>query len=380
MQEFSIPDQNWSSFKKRIAKLNKRAEKLGCPLITISEVDILKQEKAVGSGTAINVYHVISISGETPKLAGWNFVATVEPGPDGNIIRSVPGIEVPEKYRTSPPECDHCHTARRRKEVFLVRNESGEYRQVGRQCLADFLGHTDPRNIAEYFRILQEAEEAALEYGAWDGQSNTWGLKGYLTYVAGCIRQWGWVSRTRARDDYRLLATADEAWYNMVKAQGPQRNFRPTPEDEALAEEVLKWGKGLAQQKDLSEYLWNLRTIALSEVVTPKTAGLAASMVVAYTTEKNKAVEAKTSEYFGQVGQRGEFLLTVTEDRRLESIYGLTILYKFVDSAGNMAVWFASNGVELKVGQTYRVRATVKAHEEYQGVKQTVLTRCKVLA
>ena len=48
-----------------------------------------------------------------------------------------------------------------------------------------------------------------------------------------------------------------------------------------------------------------------------------------------------------------------------------------------MFVWFASNVYwnpttqqDIALGDTVVVTATVKAHEEYEGVKQTVITRC----
>lgn len=34
---------------------------------------------------------------------------------------------------------------------------------------------------------------------------------------------------------------------------------------------------------------------------------------------------------------------------------------------------------DFEVGHKYLMKGTVKAHNEYKGVKQTVITRCKVL-
>jgi hypothetical protein len=52
----------------------------------------------------------------------------------------------------------------------------------------------------------------------------------------------------------------------------------------------------------------------------------------------------------------------------------MTHLHKFTDQAGNVFIW--KTGVDrLDVGCTYAGKATVKAHEEYEDVKQTVITR-----
>lgn len=58
--------------------------------------------------------------------------------------------------------------------------------------------------------------------------------------------------------------------------------------------------------------------------------------------------------------------------------FGTTYLYKFADEAGNVFIWYASRPIELQERMT--LKATIKAHNEWNGVKQTVLTRCKVVA
>jgi len=48
-----------------------------------------------------------------------------------------------------------------------------------------------------------------------------------------------------------------------------------------------------------------------------------------------------------------------------------------IDLSGNHLTWFAS-GSDMEVGNTYKLLGTIKKHDEYNGVKQTILTRCKV--
>jgi hypothetical protein len=82
------------------------------------------------------------------------------------------------------------------------------------------------------------------------------------------------------------------------------------------------------------------------------------------------------------VGQRGDFTLTLDgEPRELESDWGISTLHRFRDADANLAVWFASGSVfyhGLEPGKTYRLRATVKDHTDYQGEPQTKFTRVKV--
>lgn len=64
--------------------------------------------------------------------------------------------------------------------------------------------------------------------------------------------------------------------------------------------------------------------------------------------------------------------------RNEDNDFGTTYLYKFADEAGNVFIWYASRPIELQERMT--LKATIKAHNERNGVKQTVLTRCKVVA
>jgi hypothetical protein len=60
-------------------------------------------------------------------------------------------------------------------------------------------------------------------------------------------------------------------------------------------------------------------------------------------------------------------------------MWGTTWLYKFTDEAGNVFTWFASSPVNDE-DKVLTIKDTVKKHEEYKGIKQTVMTRCRVVA
>lgn len=65
-------------------------------------------------------------------------------------------------------------------------------------------------------------------------------------------------------------------------------------------------------------------------------------------------------------------------------------IYTFADEEGNCIVWKTANPlgiwgddnkwVEAEIGCKVTLKATVKEHSEYKGVKQTVVTRAKLLA
>ena len=93
------------------------------------------------------------------------------------------------------------------------------------------------------------------------------------------------------------------------------------------------------------------------------------------------ALPKKPSEYVGEVGKRITLDLTVKKTREYDLDYGWYGTTMFVnimeDPDGNTVVWKTSSWLGQE-GQTYTITGTVKDHSEYNEVKQTVLTRCKV--
>ena len=160
----------------------------------------------------------VTIAGPAPVLAGWEFVATLEhltddKGQPMNMLRTSPLFkgELPERFRTvEATNCDHCHQLRNRKDTYLVRNtETGEWKQIGSTCIADFLGGNDPRQVAgilAFWLDIQmecrddEGEESG-EYGP-RGEMR-WALRNFLALTAAVIREDGWMSKAKAESEGR---------------------------------------------------------------------------------------------------------------------------------------------------------------------------------
>ena len=126
--------------------------------------------------------------------------------------------------------------------------------------------------------------------------------------------------------------------------------------------------------------------LALSGYVKAKHFGRLVYMPIAYERylerkareERRRAEQAAetVSQHIGEIGQR--ITLTAATAKLLtswEGVYGTTYLYKFTDEQSNVYIWYASRGIETRDGMT--LKGTVKDHNERDGVKQTVLTRCK---
>lgn len=95
--------------------------------------------------------------------------------------------------------------------------------------------------------------------------------------------------------------------------------------------------------------------------------------------EQVRARETRDAEsgHVGAVKERIEFSGVVEFETEREGYYGTTHVIKFRDDSGNVLTWFASGLQDVARGDMVRVVGTVKKHDEYRGVRQTVLTRCR---
>ena len=89
------------------------------------------------------------------------------------------------------------------------------------------------------------------------------------------------------------------------------------------------------------------------------------------------------SEYVGEVGKKIDVVATFEREFTFTTNYtwsGETCYVLKFKVGDNTLVWKTSACKDLEIGKTYNVMGTVKEHKEYKGDKQTILTRCKLVA
>lgn len=351
----------------------------------------------------------LELVADRPVLAGWVFLAAVEPIEGGNLIRQVPGADVAEgelaPWAAGEIACDHCRTRRRRAETFIVRADgsdsaipAGTYRQVGRQCVAAFLGGRSAASIVAQLawpNVVRGAGDDDGE-GGWGGgrQAELIDPTRFLAQVAAVIRVDGWVSRSAARAVEGRRSTADHALHLMSPPFGgdPHGDWRrealrcaPGIEDCARGAAALQWASDLSGQTD---YERNLALVARQHGLRREHAGILASAVSAHMRALSievardrlaAAVLESPSAHVGEVGRRMNLELTVQRVASVDTDYGALNIISMRDYAGNLFVW-KTGAQNPKPGEQLRVRGSVKEHGEYRGEKQTVLTRCEVVA
>lgn len=411
---YKIPEENVERFKQAVTKLNKKALKCGCQPImmipmgtewikqTISGRLVTCDERETGPADPDNLVYradVFKIIGSAPVLGGWRFLATLQNlGVDEQdnpltLVNAVPGATADlSRFRTGQIVCEHCYTNRWRKESFVVENvATGELKQVGRQCLRDFLGHRDPHAIAKWAEYLGAFDMMASGLGGF-GLPTYYELKEYLSWVCGAARLGGWLSSSAARDQGGM-ATAQLAWEMWHGRHIKRDRWIPDVEDIELAEKIYAWAQTLLDlpEETCNDYIHNLRVIINADAVGYKTKGYAASLWIVYKKEQDKLAKEKArkdavpSEWFGNIGQSVTLKVRCTNIMPLESAYGTSRLHKFIDAAGRIFTWIQSAGSKVRIDEDSELTlvGTIKDHKVWKSrngdVKETVLTRCKAV-
>lgn len=414
---FEVPEQNLPLLQERIAKLNKRALKLNCAAIVVNVLG--SKEVAIKNSTTDQIIgyrkvYQITVTGLAPKINGWEFIAVIQPVTDeegknvGNLLRGVPSAtrEVPVQYRNAGNNCDHCKTDRRRNETYVLMNDASDTKQVGRNCLRDFLGHTSPENFCRYAEMLLSAEDLAMGsedddfFGGGSRHIDRYLAEEILALAACSVRLNGWRSNKTASEFGTLSTSGEVSNWLFSNAEGRKQWKKPlvvSDEDKATAHEVAEWMATLSSRENLNDYMYNLSIIGQGATFTTKNFGLACSAIPTYLREMEREINRRKqfesdekSQYVGEVGARLPFLnLTLVFTRDMENDWGVSHMYKLKDEAGNVIVWFSSSVYfnpatkqDINVGDVVSLTASVKKHEEYRDregkyapVKQTFITR-----
>ena len=414
---YRIPEWSMGYLTEKIEKLNKICTKLQIPPITVQilgeeKKQIQSQNDTPGAPAREIVLKLVRIDGHAPKLNGWTLAARILHTEEGNVIKATPDIgSIPPEYRTSKPFCEHCKTNRDRRDTFLVKNDAtGEIKQIGRNCLKDFLGHQSPELYARFAENLSDlySEAGALEEesdggGGSSGGARSVSVESYLQAVLALSHVFGYTSRTKAKAQAEMgksvESTADTAFAyctNFKDADEIKETIRKlgkklevTDADKELVTKALDWARKLKEGSEsneaLSDYLWNLAVACSSSVVNGKTAGIVASLPSAYQRANSNAdTGTATTAGKGYVGTVGRPILikgTILFSKSGQSFKGPYTLFKLQDDQQNVITWFDNSGTNAaQQGDQLAISGVVKAQSMYQGKPQTELAGVKVLS
>ena len=390
---YRVISANMDVLRKKVNTVATKCRKYGCDF-RFEEVGEEVREVTFDDGRKANIkFTIVDVEG-VARINGWKFIATVNHTDAGNIIKAACEVNIPTKYYTTDPICEHCGYDRRRNDTFLVMNEeTGEFKQVGKRCLCDFTNGMSVEAVSAYETIFHSIEVAGdwndPEWVGHHRDPELFSMDEVLRFAAEIVRKFGYVKKSEYEDNYTTkdrLKNYIAYTYGILghhQAQEVQKemesvSFNPDcAEAKDMTQKAIEW---LNSQEDNGNYMHNLMVVSKLGYVDFSNFGLVASIFQTYKKAMEREMEERgdvNSSYVGAIGDRLTIAVkTCSLLTSWEGMYGWTGIYKFVDEDGNIFVWKTSSSFET--ANVHCVTGSVKAHNEFRGVQQTELTRCKV--
>lgn len=381
----------------------KKANRLGVHGLTYTVARLWDQERKRRDWTGkerVSVTHWadLEVSAAPLSVGNYTFLARLEVTSAGVLVDQVPGTEgLESKWMHWGGECEHCRVIRARKHLFVVREQdTGRQMAVGRSCLRVFLGTDSLGSIAAYFSFWDSVTGGSDdEDGGWASMRSyrfVMNIESILAMTAVAVRLFGWCGAEQAREKnltptagYVRLGIEGPSKYDSEEIRARYKRLRSeyTQADELQAQEILAWVQDAEAD---SPYMNNLQVLfAERQIFDPKRVSLVVSAYSAWHRANERelrktAPDLPESKWLGKEKERVRNLPVIFDGAFVigESAYGERVLASFHTEQGNVLKWFTGRGVRAEPGDRLLLTGTVAKHDEYKGVRQTVLSRCVV--
>ena len=429
---YMIPEENIENLKKKFNAAARKIRKINTALEPTMTEDnhttVLVRKIVLRPCDCRSVATVKEVPYEARKVElkipdevvfaenNWAFGGSVEPsGVDGknfvdvNLSGKDMGFIVPSKYFTvNPCTCDYCKTNRKRNKTYLVVNqETGEWKQLGKECLRLFVTGIDVDAIATFESFIKEAEEAANpgDEFFYNRRARFVEVQRALELAQAATKMFGFVATRDNVGNYNVFSTKNIVQVKLLKEMGcpsdllnidssdrekinlavAKLTVYSTYAENDISNDIIALRETVTELPD-EPYYNNLKTVLANEYVPLDKLGLLVSTPKAISRyyefkkmQEEKEKLAKSSNYIGEVGDK--ISVNFASGREVaccETQFGLLHIYEFKDTNGNTVVWKSSSSKDIPESGT--VTGMVKAHEEYNGIKQTVILRAKITA
>lgn len=395
---FTIYADRLPEVHKRLERLAKKAARYSVPFdvvigethpqeVTVYDVDPVTKTQSKGASYIVEAVDLEILCEGFIKSAGWTVRAKCEHGDNGhNVVTAFGDKPAEEAWYTAPSKCDHCRTNRFRSVTYFVENEQGVVRQVGRACLHEYTG-INPATAAmwaEVTALCSEERDLSADEFLCRRLAPMYPVDEILAHACDTVKKLGYRKSEERQSTKELVL-------ELVR-----KNAEPSAEGKAKAKRIADWLLSLEGRDDyqMSGCEHDALSLVHAEYAKASHFGYLAYMPVAYeryleweerqAARKAEAEAAKSSEYVGTIGERitiqAASLRVITS---WETQFGTTFLYKITDAANNVFIWKASGLLWDSKGRrcyddakNVKLRVTIKDHNERDGVKQTVVTRC----
>ena len=415
----NIHEDNLAIFNEKLVDLNAKFTKKNLPLINCSmektemyHVDEWTKEKTSYTlyvATLSSDFNNTNLSGVDVEFEG---VVSLIEKEESSKIYTFKNINYSSLLANC--SCDKCHKkiGRNKYLVFSKVGKEAETRDdlvvLGTSCAKEYF----PFDIERYFGYLESAFE---ELGSYDEFNGSFGgcSSHYHTLSAIYTATVATTDNLKCYEKEGVTKGNVLGWLNNLKMDKYTyyRDVYLVPSNPIPFEDVISWVKNMLDKSTeelRSDFEINARSVFFKTLddgtremrheIHEKYMGIAVYAMFSAKQNHDKMVAKKIAEeehakvnaevtYFGNVGDKFEKEMTFEKMFGFETQFGYQYILLFRDEENHVFVWKTANGnlgknfnwAEYEVGQKYLIKGSVKSHEEYKDVKQTTITRCKVL-
>lgn len=355
-----------------------RTQNLHCELNVLStyvkevpvyDVDHTTQTQYKVGTTAIDVMDIELIYPEY-KLGNFEVIAVIEHGENNaNMVYPCGDFEIPTKYFNGKGVCEHCNTNHMRVKTVLLKDMTDDtLKQVGTGCLKEYTGVTEYTLVNSYKALDSIINDSMADRGVYGIPEKHYVPT--LDYLARCIHVYNKHGYTK---DNKNMA-------NKVK------EYEITEGEYEEARNVITF---FTECDLVTDAFFNDTKIAVTNEYCKPISGFIAYAYVLYMKEKERLeklakrqAECENTTYYGEVGTKIKNMeVTGRCVGSYDTFYDYVYIYRFVDKDGHIFIWKTSKVIDTVDGVfTGTLNGTIKEHNEYNGERQTVVTRCKTVA
>lgn len=385
-----------SNFTAKLEQLQRKAKRNNLFVPVVLSHNIEKRTEWVAdlcddvSINAIEIIvdcHIITVEYENLTVdSGAKFIAKLDH--NENLVYVVPGETLPSEFLRCEPKCDHCDKTRQRNETFVVLLSSGEYKQIGRNCLALYL-ELDPATCIEKAEIAADMSTLGDNLNPDDLMQGRvkfeYPLRTVLHVAKYTIDNHGYVPADKS--DYGKPATKFVVHETITQVMNKTfKRFIDFEKQTAYINEVVAYMLSFAEST--KDYTFNLYNIAKNGYCTYNALGLAVSAINSYENHKTREAAKKTlpaTEYSKPVDfkftKKAPLNGEITGKVQLQPMFFgmreiVNAFFTITDMDGKTYTW-KTEAYKFNVGDKVILSGTVKEHREFNGVKQTVLSNCR---
>lgn len=380
MAVFTIPKYKFEDLEKKIEKIRRKGASVVFDVVDSNVIHTYKSDE-LNMNIGIPCIDV-EVSGQY-VVNGWAFVAIIEHSSPENIIRIIDQRfygRVPERYRTSPKTCEHCHMRRDRNDTYLIYNEDeDDWKQVGRTCLKNYTQGLDAETCASMADVFSEIDRMFDDNGRQafaDVDFHNPLHSDRVGFQQDKIRK---QILQYIKDNGYLPVKTVEAFKEKLFARQHLSECTDAEIDQ-ITDAATRLGNSDWSRN--AHAAWNKEYIELRDFnLIASLCSICLQNIAKENARRNSGGELDNA-YAGEVGDTVEFTITsaMISHYRTPNVYRANPypVYRMTDETGKIYMWGSTNE-DVVVEPGRRIKGRIKAtFEKRNGEKITELTRCKV--